>query len=280
VTGNISGAQSLQLTGNGTYKLSGSNTFQGLTVGSGSDTPTLYLTNGTNGSATGTTTLRVNAGATLAGNGTSSGTSFNISGTGTATSARANVLVGLTSASDITTTNVLALKGSTGTSTIADANLTFNLDAKSTNSTQLAVGATNIGFGTDNVGSVKLTLNLQNEPAIVANGTTYTLIAGTGSTSTTPGSSTGQYTGLTLGATTTVGGVTETIITGNNLQLAFGNSLDQSYYGANSYLVLYQSSGVDDIDVVVVPEPGTWAMMLGGLALLIFVQRLRRKGNS
>jgi hypothetical protein len=278
VTGAISGAQSLALTGSGTYKLGGANTFQGLTVGTGSDTPTLYLTNGSSGSATGTTTLRVNAGASLAGNGTSSGTSFNISGTGTATGARANVLVGLTSLTDTTTTNVLTLKGSTGTSTIADANLTFNLDAKSTASTQLAVGATNIGFGTGSTGSVKFTLNLQNEPAIVANGSTYTLIAGTGSTSTTPGSSTGQYTGLTLGATTTVGGVTETIITGNNLQLAFGNSLDQSYY-ANSYLVLYQSSGVDDIDVVVVPEPGTWAMMLGGLALLVVVQRARRKNS-
>jgi len=279
VTGTISGAQSLALTGSGTFKLGGANTFQGLTVGTGSDTPTLYLTNGSNGSATGTTTLSVKAGATLAGNGTSSGTSFNISGTGTATGARANVLVGLTSATDTLTTNVLTLKGSTGTSTIADANLTFNLDAKSTASTQLAVGATNIGFGTGSAGSVKFTLNLQDEPGIVAANTMYTLIAGTGSTSTTPGSSTGQYTGLTLGATTTVGSATETIITGNNLQLAFGSSLDQSYYGANSYLVLYQSSGVDDIDVVVVPEPGTWAMMLGGLALLVVVQRARRKNN-
>ena len=70
--------------------------------------------------------------------------------------------------------------------------------------------------------------------------------------------------------------MTETIITGNNLQLAFGNSVDQSYYGNGSYLVLYQASGVDDIDVVVVPEPGTWAMMLGGLAVLVFWQRRKR----
>jgi hypothetical protein len=31
----------------------------------------------------------------------------------------------------------------------------------------------------------------------------------------------------------------------------------------------------DDIDVMVVPEPSTWAMMIGGLALLILVQRRR-----
>jgi fibronectin-binding autotransporter adhesin len=278
VTGAISGPQSLAVTGNGTYKFAGSNTFQGLTVGTGSDTPTLYLTNGTSGSATGTTTLRVNAGATLAGNGTSSGTSFNISGTGTATGARANVLVGLTSAIDTTVGNKLSLIGSTGTSTIADANLTFNLSATSTASNQLSVGATNIGFGTDNK-SVLFSLNLQGEPAIVPNGTLYTLIAGIGSTSTGVGSSTGQYTGLTLGNSTTVGGVTETIITGNNLQVAFGSSVDTSYYGNGSYLVLYQSAGVDDIDVVVVPEPGTWALMLGGLGLLVVVQRARRKNS-
>jgi hypothetical protein len=274
VTGAISGPQSLAVTGNGTYKFAGSNTFQGLTVGTGSDTPTLFLTNGTSGSATGTTTLRVNAGSTLAGNGTSSGTSFNVSGT--STSARANILVGLTSATDTTVGNIMTLKGSTGTSTIADTNLTYNLDAKSTVSNQLNVGATNIIFGTDATGSVKFTLNLENEPAIVANGSTYTLIAGTGLTSTSSGSSSGQYTGLTLGTTTGSVGMTETIITSSNLQLAFGSSIDNTYYGTNSYLVLYQSAGVDDIDVVVVPEPGTWAMMLGGLALLIYWQRRKR----
>jgi fibronectin-binding autotransporter adhesin len=278
VTGAISGSQSLALTGAGTYRLGGANTFSGLTVGTGSDTPSVYLANGTNGSATGTTTFTVKAGATIGGKGTSSGTSFTLAGTGTATSARVNVLAGLISATDTNTTGVLTLKGSAGTSSIADANLTFNLDAKSTSSTQINVGGTNVAFGTDSVGSVKLTLNVQNEPAIIAAYTPYTLIAGTGSTSITPGSSTGQYTGLTLGATTNLaGGVTETVITGNNLQLAFGSSLDSNYYANGSYLVLYQSAGVDDIDVVVVPEPGTWAMMLGGLAALFFWQRRRSK---
>jgi fibronectin-binding autotransporter adhesin len=277
VSGAISGSQSLALTGAGTYRLAGANTFAGLTVGTGSDTPSVYLANGTNGSATGTTTFTVQAGATLGGKGTSSGTSFSLAGTGTATGARVNILAGLISSTDTNTTGVLTLKGSVGTSSIADANLTFNLDAKSTSSTQINVAGTNVAFGIDSVGSVKLSLNMQNEPAIVAANTLYTLIAGTGSTSITAGSSTGQYTGLTLGTTINLGGgVTETVITGNNLQLAFGSSVDSSYY-ANSYLVLYQSAGVDDIDVVVVPEPGTWAMMLGGLAVLFFWQRRRSK---
>jgi hypothetical protein len=87
-----------------------------------------------------------------------------------------------------------------------------------------------------------------------------------------------QYSGIT-GTTTSLGlGETETVITGNNLQLAFGTTLDGSYY-ANSYLVLYQNTntGTDDIDVIVVPEPGTWAMMLSGLAVLVFWQRRKSK---
>ncbi len=129
VTNTISGAQNLALTGPGTYKLGGANTFQGLTVGTGSDTPTVLLTNGSNGSATGTTTLTVQAGATLGGSGTSSGTSFNISGTGTATGTRASVLVGTTSSTDTNTMSVLTLKASAG-GMIANTNLTFNLNAQ------------------------------------------------------------------------------------------------------------------------------------------------------
>jgi hypothetical protein len=48
-----------------------------------------------------------------------------------------------------------------------------------------------------------------------------------------------------------------------------------NYNGQNlSYLTpeLYLYNG----DLEVVPEPGTWALMLGGLALLIVIQRRRR----
>ena len=63
---------------------------------------------------------------------------------------------------------------------------------------------------------------------------------------------------------------------GGNLTLALSSGA-ASYYGANSYLFLYQNSttngGVDDIEVMVVPEPSTYAMILGGLAVLVFWQR-------
>lgn len=45
--------------------------------------------------------------------------------------------------------------------------------------------------------------------------------------------------------------------------------------GSNIYAapVLYLNGG----DLEVVPEPGTWALMLGGLVLLVVIQRRRRE---
>jgi len=125
-----------------------------------------------------------------------------------------------------------------------------------------------------------LTLNLQGA-SIIASGTDYILVAGT-TASGGSGQLGSQYTGLDLGTSVVLGsGITETQILNSNfggtgsVNLSFGSA--NSYYGANSTLFLYQNAntGVDDIEVEVVPEPGTWAMMLGGLALLIFIQRRR-----
>jgi fibronectin-binding autotransporter adhesin len=278
-----SGSQTLAINGAGTTVLNGANTFSG---GTAVNNGTLQLGN-TSGSATGTGSLTVSAGGTVAGYGSSSGTGFSISGTGTATGQRANVQVGMNSATDTNTTHTLSLIGS-ATSTITNANLTFNisattkgaLDGDPTGSgTELNVGTTKVGFGTG-LAATTLTLDVANEPGVIAANTPYVLIAG--SLVTGGGGVNGsQYTGLSLGATliNNVNGITETIITGNNLQIAFGSSLDQSWYGGGkSYLVLYQNTNtnVDDIDVVVVPEPGTWALMIGGLATLIFWQRSKR----
>jgi len=300
VTGQVSGAHALTTTGPGTIALahaSGNIYTGGTTVSSG----TLLVQN-TSGSATGTGSVTVNGGATLGGNGSinATGGSIAISGGGTTPSTRANVRVGLNSATDTNTSNVLTLQAA-GVTTIANANLTFNLNTAkagglggtanggaggalgaANSGTELSVGNSNVAFGTG-VNSVQFTLNLQGEPAIIAANTPYVLIAGTGLTTDSNGVSGGQYSGLTLGTVTNIApGVTETLITGSNLALAFGNPTDAAYYGANSYLVLYQNSasGVDDIDVIVVPEPGTWAMILGGLALLVVVQRSRRRNRS
>ncbi len=50
-----------------------------------------------------------------------------------------------------------------------------------------------------------------------------------------------------------------------------GNFFSQ-WYGSS---VLIYDATTDSIDVEVVPEPGTWAMMLGGLGLLVAWQRRR-----
>jgi hypothetical protein len=281
----------VSVTGPGAVVLSDANTYTApTTVTSGA----LIVTN-TSGSATGTTSsLTVNGGATLAGTGASSGSAFSISGTGTTTSTIATVLVGqnaATAGTDTNTTSTLTLTGSTGISTISNANLVFNLNTKTPGSlnsdpsgsgNELNVVATNISFSN----KIQFTLNLQNEPSIIAGDAPSVLIAGTGTTNVSGGSgstTTGQYAGLVLGNSIAVTGGTENIITGINggsLSLLFGNSTDTSYYGnGNSYLVLYENTGgtIDDIDVEVVPEPSTWAMMLGGLLLLVL--HLRRRGE-
>jgi fibronectin-binding autotransporter adhesin len=286
----ITGTGGLTMAGSGTLTLSGSNGYSGVTtVSSGS----MIITNTAN-SATGTGSLTVTNGATFGGTGLSSGTGFSISGTGTATGSRATVLVGRISSTDTSTVTLLTLSGS-GNSIIQNANLSFNLNAQtagglggtsnggsagglgvSGSGTEMSVGSTAITFGSG-VQSVMLTLNIQGEPAIIGENTAYVLIAGTVASGGL-GLHGSQYSGIT-GTTTSLGlGETETVITGNNLQLAFGTTLDGSYY-ANSYLVLYQNTntGTDDIDVIVVPEPGTWAMMLSGLAVLVFWQRRKSK---
>jgi hypothetical protein len=55
-----------------------------------------------------------------------------------------------------------------------------------------------------------------------------------------------------------------------------GSSEPPAWY-SNSYVFLVNSGGVDDIEVEVVPEPSTWAMMLGGLGLLLCWQRRKNR---
>ena len=275
VTGVISGTGSLTKSNTGTLTVTNANTYSGgTTVGGGS-----LVLNNASGSATGTGALAVGAGATLLGTGTSSGTSFAINGT--STSARANLLVGQGSAADMSTTGVTTLTA-TGASTIANANLTFNLDSGNVGAaSRLNVGATAITFGAG-AGSTVLSLNIEGTSIIPAQ-SAYILIAGT-ALGTSPGTS--QYSGLTFGASTgTLATGLSTLITGGsangsgNLVLGL-TGLPSDYYGNGSYLFLYQNSttGVDDIEVEVVPEPGTWALMLGGLAFLIVWQR--RKSHN
>jgi fibronectin-binding autotransporter adhesin len=276
---------SLTVTGTGTQTLSGASSFSGgtsvsgtatLILGNGSGTALTTAANNTNGSATGTGALTVGANATLGGAGTSAGTSFSVTGT---SGNNALILVGQTFAGDTNTTGALTLLGGTasGNSSIANANLAFNLDATSVGAgNKLNVGATGVDFS---AGNVTLTLNIQNVGIIPAN-SAYVLIAGTGTTgmtgSSTPTATTGQFTGLETFVNAQ--GLNEILNSGNgqggNLALAL-SGLSATYYANGSYLFINNASGVDDIEVEVVPEPGTWALMLGGLVMLLWIQRKR-----
>ncbi len=247
IIANNSGTNTLAVTksGSSTWALSGANTYSNGTNITGG---TLVVSN-TTGSATGTGAVSVATGATLAGAGTITSTTNTING---------NVLIGQTSAADTNTTNILHVTASTST-TFSGANLSFNLNTGSTASNVLDLGATSsVVFN----GTNTLTFNLQGGTTI-ANGTLYDLFTDTAGTS--PFSGTGYsvtggvISGLTL--VFDVNGVTQTMYSGSFLQLS----------GSNINL---------DVVVASVPEPGTWALMLGGFALLVIFQRARRSKNA
>jgi hypothetical protein len=220
--------------------LTGSNTYTG---GTEIVTGTLVVTNPT-GSATGTGSLLVDSGATLQGKGT-------INSTNNTLSSGSKVIVG---SGGSNTTDVLTMTAS-GTTNFSGASLTFNLDATSTNSNSVAlVGTPNVLFGS---GVTTLTLNLLGtDTTNIVNGTDYILFSATSGS---------QYSDLSI-----VNGK----ITNFNLVLTgtATNGQANSIYYQNSFLVLNGGN----IDIQVVPEPSTWALMLGGFALLIIYHRSRR----
>jgi len=255
VTGGISGSgKSLTLTGGGTFNFTnGSNSYSGgTTVNQGTK---LFINNTSGTSALGSGALTVQQGATFGGKGNASGlASFAIGSGGTGTT---QVQVGA-GGSDTTSNLTLAAMGA---STIANANLTFNLNtAVAGQANQLDVGTTGITFGSN----VALTLNLVGANIITAN-TPYVLIAGTGSGA---GLNSSQFLGLTSSGT--ING--NTIL--SNFTLSFTGSQPPSWY-SNSYVFL--SANGQDIEVEVVPEPGTWALILGGFGVLFFWQRRKAR---
>ena len=254
-----SGNGSFTQAGTGTTTLSSANTYHGgTTVSSGG---LIVGSNGTNGSATGSGALTLAAGTTLGGAGQINASSFALGGAGT----NASVIVeknGPTRHSQLTLTG-------TGANTITNTQLNFNISAVTAGQgNELSVGSSGIAFSNST-----LALNVAGT-GIISAYTPYVLIAGTGGNGTVAGS---QYTGLTIN-NETIDGQNFAVITGG-LNLTLAPSLANSWYGTNSFLFLNTSGGVDDIEVDVVPEPGTWAMILGGMAVLIFIQRRRVKNN-
>jgi hypothetical protein len=256
VAGGVTGTsgQLLTLSGPGSYNFtSGSSSgAYSTTVASGAK---VFVTNPT-GSAFGTGALIVHQGATFGGNGMVTGmTSFALGSGGSGGPTQVQVGSG---GSDTSTSLTLE---ATGASTINNTNLTFNLSSSTLGqANQLALGATPVSF---QLGDTTLTLNVTGS-SIITPGTTYVLITDSAG-----------FAGLNV-AQGQDGIITSGLsIAGNAF---FGSSAANGFttgFYANSFLAVTDNG--TEIEVEVVPEPSTWAMMLGGLALLVFWQR--RKGK-
>jgi hypothetical protein len=248
VAGGVAGSsgQTLTLNGPGTYVFSSGvtgATYSGnTTLASGS----LLITN-TSGSALGTGTFTVARGATFGGSGSATGLAAFAIGTGSSGTTQIQVGNGTDTSSKLTLTAL-------GASTISNANLTFNLSTTSTAANQLNLGNTGITFSNST-----LTLNMTGGQ-IVAADTAYVLITDANGFA---------NSGLTIG--------NNGIITGG-LSLAMNSFFGTETNGISSgfYNGSYLFVNGDSIEVEVVPEPGTWALMLGGLGVLFFWQRRRK----
>ncbi len=255
LSGAISGGGSFTQSGAGTTDLSHANTYSGGTTVSAGE---LLITN-TSGSATGSGLLTVGSLGTLSGTGRSVSSSFSIAG---------NVIAGSGLPSD--TIGVTTITGAAvlGNSNFTNAKLSFNLNSANTNGTSINVGSTGVNFG-----NTTMSLTLQNGTA--ANDYQYILVAGVNSGSL-GGVDGSQYTGFTTdssGADGLQAGQYK-ILSGLNLSLVNSDN-------TGSFLFLNTDGGVDNIEVEVegeaIPEPQTWALMMGGLGLLLFYHRRRNQ---
>jgi hypothetical protein len=304
VSGVISGSGTgLNLvTGTGTTILTNANTSTGGTV---INAGTLYVNGGTHGSTTssgtGTGAVTVNSGGRLAGSGNiDPANDVTINAGGTLNSGAAQTSAPNITGTGLSFTNTNVVLSGTGAGSLS-ANLTFDLGAgnptsavansynnPNTATTSMTLwGTSTIGFTTGSTESVSL-VDLTNGLLAMRGGTPYLLVAAgsdadylnlvinTG-TAASPVLSLSQnnttQSGVVLGVWTGTGfGYTAIAI--NQL----GSDGSTALSGGQSYpaTVLYLSNG----DLEVVPEPGTWALMLGGLALLVLIHRRKNDGTS
>ena len=292
-TGTVSGSgalhglpTSLIKSGVGSWQVTNANTYSGGTSITGG---TLYANN-TTGSATGSGAVGVASGGTLAGSGfivatTTTGTNAvtvasggNITPGGVQSTVPYAGTPGTTASGNLTLdpTNV------TGTSQLLNAaaspngttpGLTFALGAGNASSgSKIIVAGSAVNVMNFNVGGTSGTSTVVSINDLVGASLTlnqnYILIQGNGSTTY---EDNGQV--LAIGNLDNLVAANGLILGGLQLLTANtpGNFFSNWYSGSQLYLV------GDDIEVEVVPEPGTWAMMLSGLALLLVLQRRKRK---
>jgi len=273
----ISGGVAVSQIGSGATTFTANNTYTGgTTISNGR----LYANNATG--STGSGTVTVDSSGTIAGLGTValSGThGISLTGSGaivpggvqSGSVANGNLTIDTTSITAHST--ILSLNGSSA-NPANNASLTFTLGSGvhmnanqeiDTGSQLVVMGpdgmavantiAFNVGDGAGNL----VNINDLVGDGLVRNGE-YVLIDGSNTT----------YTGLTLN-------LYPTITDGYNYgyQITGGLAIGSGAYDAS---LLFLKG--DNIDIEVAPEPSTWALLLGSLALLALVQFRRRRAGS
>jgi autotransporter-associated beta strand protein len=281
LTSGMAGPGSLTKSGLGSLTLTAANTYSGGTTITGG---TLYVNN-TSGSGTGSGAVTVQTGGTLAGKGIITGP--------------VTVQSGGVIASGPAQTNVVSPTNPTGVDTVTGPGLTVDLAVNGGSTLQFDLGAgastgylnyaspnlnstslTSTGpttFGTTggnvNISLVDLTAFSASDTLQLRSQNPYLLISAAGDSSYNL-VTTGGYdaNGLVLGIGSS--GTGTSVLNGFNItaQDINGGALVAPYN--NLQLYLYNGQ------LEVIPEPGTWALMLGGLALLVLIQRRRRDHSA
>ena len=241
-----------------TWTLSGSSNYTGAT----------NITGGTlivSGSLNGTATVNIGSGATLAGIGT-----ITTPSTGGLTGSSGSILApglstnGLSLSATTAGTSAMNLKlGSTLQLSIANSHSGTPGAPALTDYSKLTLGT---GVSANLAGAISTTVNGTINP-----GDLFTIILMTGA----------PATGTFSNTTTFVSGDTYSFISGGEMWLInyhYDESLGETAFG-QSASAFEAITGGDDVALLAeaIPEPGTWATLVGGMGILIAFQRMRRR---
>jgi autotransporter-associated beta strand protein len=266
---NTSGTVGLNVSGTGALTLSGNNTYNGPTNVIGGTLIVSGSLSGTGAVNLDPSTLEVdglvNTSAAI------SATNSTVQGTGmagaiTLTSTSALAPGQTVNAGGFVPNSALTAAGNVAFSdTASTLNLGIALTASGTDATQLAITTGSVAL--DNT-PLLLTLGTGiNQPSLAANNQVYIIINGGATLASGIGQGTDQF-----------GSINGVALSGDQVNL--NGFVFNVLYGYNPGDGMEDAGGTDvALQLIAVPEPGTWAMLLAGAGMLAAFQRKRRHGR-